>query len=241
VSLANQPASIRPGALLLIILVAGLAAGLLAATFHAAATEPIIDQAIMIEEMRHAGEEAEPAVSRDVQKVGLFVGWGVLGLVYAALLAVSYAVARARGWVGSGWVAPVLLAAVGYWAVALLPALKYPANPPGVGDPETIGFRQATYVACWTLAIVGAILSAVIAGRLPLARDRKAAAGVLIYVVWSLALWLFLPANPDPVTMPSGIVDGFRIRSVEGLTLFWVVLGLIFAAFSARLTARGSA
>ncbi|MBM2809664.1 MAG: putative cobalt transporter subunit (CbtA) [Chloroflexi bacterium] len=230
--------SIRISALLVTILVGGLLAGLLAAGFHAVATEPIIDEAIAIEEMHHADEPsgAEPTVSRPMQKIGLFVGWLTLGFIYAALLGVSYVVARTRGWVGSGRVAPAVLTLAAYFAIALVPALKYPANPPGVGDPDSIGFRQSAFIACWALSIAGAVLAAAIAVRIPLGPAGRAASGALVFLVWSVGLYLVLPANPDPITMPPALVDAFRVRSVEGLTLFWLVLGAVLAAFSARLT-----
>jgi hypothetical protein len=33
-----------------------------------------------------------------------------------------------------------------WFVLFLVPALKYPANPPAVGDPETIYYRQTLYV-----------------------------------------------------------------------------------------------
>jgi len=152
-SLAHQPSPTRFAALIGSIAVAGLVAGLLASVFHAVATEPIIDEAIALEQLHHGEEEAsDPVVPREVQKVGLFVGWLILGVAYAALLGVVYAIARMHGWLGPSLIGPMLLAAVAYLGIALFPALKYPANPPGVGDPETIGFRQLTFVASWVVA-----------------------------------------------------------------------------------------
>ena len=39
--------------------------------------------------------------------------------------------------------------------MAIFPFLKYPANPPGVGEPESIGYRQTLYVGFIALAVLG--------------------------------------------------------------------------------------
>ena len=39
----------------------------------------------------------------------------------------------------------VLIALSGIVAVYIVPNLKYPANPPSVGDAETIGIRTGLY------------------------------------------------------------------------------------------------
>jgi len=54
----------------------------------------------------------------------------------------------------------VLLAATGFVAIDLVPNLKYPANPPSVGKPETIGIRTALYfimIAISLAAMVGSL------------------------------------------------------------------------------------
>src|SRR5437773_1426228 len=151
--------------LLVTILVAGLLAGLAASVFHTIFTEPVIDQAVTLEEMRHGAEvQAPPVVSRDVQKVGLFVGWVVLGWAFAGVVGGSYGVMRRQGWAGPGWLPAVAIAVGGYLAFALLPGLKYPASPPGVGSSTTIGMRQELFVAVWLLGLAG-VLAAAMAAR----------------------------------------------------------------------------
>src|SRR6202012_5421624 len=50
---------------------------------------------------------------------------------------------------GPGLLAPqavsLILAATGFIAIYLVPNLKYPANPPSIGDPATIKMRTALY------------------------------------------------------------------------------------------------
>ena len=40
----------------------------------------------------------------------------------------------------------IVLAGIMFFVLFLIPTLKYPANPPGVGNPQTIYFRESLYV-----------------------------------------------------------------------------------------------
>jgi predicted cobalt transporter CbtA len=216
------------GTILKAVLIAGIAAGLTAAIFHLLVTEPLIDQAIALEEQRQApGEHEEPVVSRSAQKGGLVLGFLIYGLVWSLLLALAYHLARR--WlpaVDARW-QRLLLAFAAFWAVALFPFLKYPANPPGVGDPETIVHRQALYLAALVLSLLGSVLA------LWLARRAQGAGGwilaLAVLVGFSAVLYAVLPNNPDPVELPAELVARFRALSLIGLTLFWAVFGTLFA------------
>lgn len=218
------------GTVLKAVVVAGLLAGTALGLFHTLVTEPIIDQAIALEEARTAHHEDEaPVVSRSTQKAGLVVGsvlYGLfVGLIYGSVYYLAQNTLPGRGVVGRA----VLLALAAYWVVALLPFLKYPANPPGVGQAETITYRQTLYVAFLMLSIGSGLLAALAARRLP-----RWAVGTG-YALAVLALFLLLPANPDPVEMPEALVTAFRARSLLGLTLFWLTLGLSFGWLCAWL------
>jgi hypothetical protein len=47
------------------------------------------------------------------------------------------------------------------------------------------------------------------------------------YVVYAIALYTFMPPNPDPVEMPPTLVAAFRGLAFVGLTLFWLVLDIV--------------
>jgi hypothetical protein len=221
----------RTGSILLAVVAAGLLAGLVVGLFHYIATEPVIERAIAVEESAHpAGEHETPVVSRDVQRVGLIVGWVLYGLLWGLIFGLVYALIRPRfGGVG---VAPgaLLSALAAYWLVGLFPFLKYPANPPGVGEPETIAQRQVLFVLFWVLSVGGVLLAGwvyrLLRPRLAGATPWLAALGS--YAVYALALYALMPPNPDPVTLPTELVAAFRALSLVGLTLFWLVLGAAF-------------
>jgi hypothetical protein len=52
-----------------------------------------------------------------------------------------------------------LLAGLGFVTLAVIPALKYPANPPSAGNPETIGVRTAEFFLLLALSIVAMVLA----------------------------------------------------------------------------------
>ena len=211
-----------------------LAAGLTVAIFHYLATEPVIERAIALEEQKHAaaGTTEMPIVSREVQRVGLFIGFLIYGMVWALLFGATYHFVQ-RWLPASGSVkARFVLALAGYWSVGLMPFCRYPANPPGVGDPDTIGYRQSLYLAFLALSIAGTALSLAL-GQYLGQRRGPGPGGILpalaLLAGFSLVLFLVMPNNPDPVQMPIGLVTSFRALSLAGLTLFWAVLGFLFA------------
>lgn len=211
------------GAVLRAALVAGVVAAFAAAVFHYVATEPVIDQAIALEEQRHAAAaHEEPVVSRDTQRVGLFIGFLGYGVSLSLLFAVVYHAAQ-RWLPGRGFAAKGLLLTLAvYWGVCLFPFAKYPANPPGVGDPETIGYRQTLYFGFLALSLVGTAVA------VALARGGWWR-GAAFLVLFGVAAYAGMPANPDPVRVAAELMLRFRGLSLGGLTLFWAVFGGVFA------------
>jgi predicted cobalt transporter CbtA len=202
---------------------AGILAGLLAATFHFMASEPVIDRAIALEA---PGEE--PLVSRELQKAGLFLGFLIYGLTWSLLFGAVFHVVQ-RWLPGAtpstkGWV----LAGAAFWSTALFPFLKHPANPPGVGDPETITTRQLLFLLCIVLSIATAALA------VWLARSRGAQIGVAAMVVVHVALYVLLPATADAIAVPADLLASFRVLSAVGLAFFWAVIGLTFGLLLRR-------
>jgi len=218
-------------------IVAGLVAAVLASLFHQALTEPVIDRAIGAEEARAAAQPGhahgeEPVVSRGGQKVGLVAGLLLYGLVWG--LVVGLGLHATRGWAPPGWSLGrrgLIVAGLVGWSVALFPFLKYPANPPGVGEPGTIGYRQTLYVGFIALAVLGAALAASFRRRLA-GTSRGAGvwiAPVAFYAVWALAMYALMPPSPDPVELSASIVRPFRALSLAGLVVFWGGFALALA------------
>lgn len=213
---------------------AGLIAGLSVAIYHFWATEPIIEQAITLEAFAHPEEAGEaPMVSRDAQRVGLFVASALYGVTWGLFLSVFYEAARRWRPNFGAWQLAAVLSVASCWALALFPFLKYPANPPGVGDAATITYRQELYIAALVLSILGTGLALVAANG---SRRRWPwAIGALI--VFDAVAYALLPPNPDAIAVPLDLLQAFRVRSLLGLGLFWIVLGALFSLNLRRLLA----
>lgn len=221
------------GAVLKAAVLAGLIAGAVVAGFHSLLTEPVIDRAIVIEKQlsRSQGARAEePVVSRRAQRVALVFGFLLYGVIWGLLFGVLFYLTAA--WQPSAWTEArcgFLLAAVAAWSVGVFPFLKYPANPPGVGDQATIGYRQMLHLVFIGLSILGAVLAFGLQRSLSRARQWGRPIALILYLVYLVVIYWAMPANPDPVRMLSQVVWTFRALSLAGLVLFWAMLGGAFA------------
>jgi hypothetical protein len=226
------------GSILKASVLAGLLAGAIVSGFHTLLIEPVIDRAIALEEQRSQtrGEaHAEPVVDRPTQRWGLVLGFIIYGAMWGLLLGVILYLTQ--GWRPTTWTLVrygVVLAVLLGWSVAWFPFLKYPANPPGVGDAETVGYRQALYLGFIGLSVVG---TAVALGLFRLLSHPTGAPAhgwgcwlwvTAGYVIYAAAIYAAFPANPDPVEMPADLVWTFRLFSFVGLLLFWMVLAGLF-------------
>lgn len=232
-------------ALLVRGMLAGALAGLLAFGFAWLFGEPQVNLAIGFEEHMHqmAGEAPEPElVSRAVQStVGLLTGVVVYAAALGGLFALAFAYAHGRvGRFGPRGTA-ALLAAAGFIVLILAPQIKYPANPPSIGEPETIGLRTALYFTMIALSLIAA-LAGVSTGR-QLARRLGAWNSALgagaAYIVVLAATMLILPTVDEvPADFSATVLWHFRLASLGVETALWTALGLVFGVLAERLLAR---
>jgi hypothetical protein len=239
------------GAILLRGLLAGLVAGLLAGVFAYTVGEPRIDAAIAIEEAdAHAAAPAADAdhhdelVSRSGQKGGLFLATGLYGVAMGGLLAVAYALLRRRLRTASDTRAALALAGAALLGAVIVPFVKYPANPPAVGDPATIDQRTASYLAMVVIGLVS-VWAAVVAFRSLRASApewcRFGAAAAAFLAVVTVA-YLALPGVDEvPATFPASLLWSFRIASLGTQVVLWSAVGLAFAALLATARTRKDA
>jgi predicted cobalt transporter CbtA len=227
------------GASLKAALLAAVVAALLATTWHWVVTEPLIDAAIELEQAHHDGEAAESVVSRPTQRLGLGLALLLYGVSWALALGGLFSLIQAHLPGGSVGRRAALLGGLAGWTFALLPFLKYPASPPGVGDPDTIGVRQMLYFGILALGVLGAA-GTLFAGRRLSGRGRTGWPIALVgYAVYCLVLYLVLPPNPDPTPIPADLLAGFRLRSGLGLVLYWFAFAVLFGMLVERWSAPG--
>jgi Probable cobalt transporter subunit (CbtA) len=246
-------------------LLAGALAGVFAFVFAKIFLEPVIGRAIDFEDGTAAAHEAmEMAAgghshadaggelfSRGVQST-IGMGLGVLGFSVAmgALFAVVYCLAHGR--VGS--VAPralsVLVAAGMLISLWIVPALKYPPNPPATSDDGTITQRTLLYLLMVGLSAI-LMVAAVYLGRqlVPkLGAWNAALAGGAAYLIAAFVVMLILPTineTPGPILDDAGVIVfpgfpavdmyEFRLYTLATQLIIWTTIGLAFAAMVSRL------
>ena len=220
---------------------AGLAAGVASALFAATAGRGPIRDAIALEDsISHAtsGAHHEDLFGRGVQEVGGAIGLLVFGLALGVIFAVVLGAVGPRLAAATPLVASVRLGCAGFVAVVVVPFLKYPANPPAVGDPSTVNERTVLYFAVLALSILlaWAVWRFHRAARLEPAAQAWATAA--LYAAGLAVILLALPASPDPVEAPADLVWRFRLASLGGLAAAWAVLALVTGTLLSRSPAR---
>jgi predicted cobalt transporter CbtA len=246
-------------ALLIRGMLAGAVAGLLAFAFAHYWGEPEIEYAIGLEEQmaqpahaqQHAAgvaqehqaaqheEHEEELVSRGVQSsAGLLTAVVVYGAGVGGLFAIAFAFAYGRiGRFGPGATA-ALLAVGGFISIALVPFLKYPANPPSVGSPETLGSRTALFLVLVAISIIALVVAGELARRMArrFGTWGSVAIGAAAFVV-IIAVAQFL--LPDVREVPRGFAADmlwrFRMASLIMQLLMWTTLGAVFSLLAVSL------
>ncbi|MEU7630685.1 CbtA family protein [Nocardia sp. NPDC049220] len=245
--------------LLLRGLLAGLIAGLLAATVGYFVGEPKVDAAIAIEEAHSAGghahsEDSEPSgghshgaeeaplVSRTGQKAGQFLALGLAGLALGAIYASVAHVAR-RYTTLPGPRLALTLGVGGWLAIVAVPFFKYPANPPAVGDPDTINERTLLWMAAVLLGIVAvAAATSVFKALRGQLFTVRLIGGVVGFVSVTTLGYILLPGvNEVSNEFPATLLWQFRVSSLAETATLWAALTLGFAAlteFATRTAAQ---
>jgi magnesium-transporting ATPase (P-type) len=228
-------------ALLIRGMLAGALAGLLAFGFAWIFGEPQINLAIAFEQHMHAaaGEAPEPElVSRAVQSTaGLLTGILVYGCALGGIFSLVFAYAYGR--IGS--VSPrstaAILAVLGFVTLILVPQIKYPANPPSVGEPATIAARTALYFTMITLSVIAAVAATSAARQLAnrLGGWNSAIVGGATYlVVITLTMIILPPINEVPAVFSATTLWKFRLGSLGVEAVLWMALGLVFGVLADR-------
>jgi predicted cobalt transporter CbtA len=225
-------------------MIAGLCAGVIAGGFAEIVGEPQVDRAITFE-AAHA-DAAEPhhhePVSRGVQKtLGLFTALAVYGASFGGLFALAFAAVFRRIGRAGAMATAVWLAAAVFVAVILVPFLKYPANPPAVGDPDTIGSRTELYFSMVAISVLSAVAALRLA-RQAAARWGQSVAplvGVAAFLALVIAAGLALPGVDEvPRDFPATTLWHFRVASLGTQVVLWSSLGLLFGAAAQRAFER---
>ncbi|MEV4433169.1 CbtA family protein [Streptomyces sp. NPDC049555] len=236
--------SVSVRALLVRGMLAGLAAGVLALVVAYLLGEPHVDAAIAFEEA-HSHDHGEELVSRSLQSTaGLATGVLLYGVAIGGVAALAFCVALGRiGRFGPRATA-ALVAGGALLAVYVVPFLKYPANPPSVGDPDTIAKRTTLYFLMIALSVLLSVAAVILGRRLAPrlgAWYATVAASAAFLVVIGLA-YAFLPAvNEVPKDFPATVLWQFRLAALAIQCTLWAAFGLFFGYLAERVLGAAAA
>ena len=260
---------------------AGGLAGLLAALFTRIMAEPVIQKSINYETARDAVENAlrkaaglaplppgPDIFGRSVQRnLGAPVALVVFGMAMGALFAVVFVLVHRRyGERFKPRVLAVIIAGASFFAIYFVPYLKYPANPPAIGHPDTIHARGNLYLGMVAVSIVS-LIAAFFLARYLAARWggwNGTIATALVFIAWMAIVMAIFPAlghlhtnvvqygkqvteTPLPLKnaagqivypgFPADVLFKFRLYSMINQILLWSTIGLTFGLLAERALA----
>lgn len=234
--------SISVRALLVRGMLAGLVAGALALAVAYFLGESRVDAAIALEEAHshsHDHGGGEELVSRGMQATGgLATGVLVFGVAVGGIAALVFCYALGRlGRFGPRATA-ALIAGAALLTVYIVPFLKYPANPPAVGNPDTIGRRTALFFLMVALSVLLAVAAVILGRRLAprLGNWNATIAAAAGYVLVIGLAYAFLPSfNEVGKDFPASLLWEFRLATLAVQVTLWTTFGLVFGYLAERL------
>jgi predicted cobalt transporter CbtA len=225
---------------IVIVLLSGCFAGVIHGLTNLAIVEPYLDEAIGIENQNlfASGEEedtsqfqAEYESYRIWQKGGQVLAGAILGTSMGALFGIVFAFSK-KVLPGDHQVKKALvLSGIMYVTIYLIPFLKYPANPPTVGDTDTVVLRSILYLSFIAISGLSAVGFYQLFKRL---QKGKKIFAIIGYAAFISTVFFIMPDNPDVVSAPMDLVNGFRAMSVVSVSIFWISIAVILGAFWQR-------
>ena len=228
-----------------IVLISGFSAGIIHGLVNLAVVEPYLDTAIGIENRNMFASGVAHDTPQFWQEFNNYRMWqkdssllagGILGLAAGALFGLVFAYSRNTLPSQNHIKKALVLAGIMWFVLFFVPFLKYPANPPTVGDPNTIVFRASIYVIFIALSGFGALGFSILYKKM----KKKKKIVILGYAIYLSTIFVLMPQNPDPITAPMDLINGFRITSAATMTMYWIVnaiiLGFLWQKFQPHTT-----
>ncbi|CAN5325283.1 CbtA family protein [soil metagenome] len=239
-------------------LLAGFIAGIVAFGVAHTVGEPAVDQAIAVEEAgsapapavedhehaegtpaEHSHADGEAVVSRANQSTwGLATATIAIGTAFGGLIALLAAMAIGR----LGGLRPVgstaVVAGTAFVAVALVPWIKYPPNPPATGSGDTIGTRTAEYFGFVAISVFAAVVAIIVVRKLlgTTTTFNAVAVGGFVYLSAVIIAGVLMPEiNEVPDTFPANTLYSFRIGSIATQTALFGTIGVLLCGMIGHL------
>lgn len=223
------------------ILVSGAFSGLIYGGINLFVVEPFLDEAIGLEN-QHLFESGKAEDTpqfwieyegyRTWQKGGQIFASVILGIVFGSLFGIIFSLSK-DSLPGNSFMKKSLILSGILWAtIFLIPFLKYPSNPPTVGEEETIVVRTTLYLMFIGISGFGALGFYKISKKL---YKNKRWFALLGFGSFIASIFILMPENPDKIFAPMELVNNFRIASALSLTCFWIILGFIHGLFLQKI------
>jgi hypothetical protein len=119
----------------------------------------------------------------------------------------------------------------------LVPDLKYPANPPSVGNPETIGLRTELFFVLLVISVAALVLTVALARRLSArygAWNATLIAGAAFVVVIAIVQYVLPEINEVPEQFSAVVLWRFRVAALGIQVVLWTTIGLLFGVLAER-------
>ncbi|HKC74175.1 MAG TPA: CbtA family protein [Chloroflexota bacterium] len=207
--------------------VCGLLAGLLAGFVALVVVEPTIDRAVALEAQRSiaaTGSMPMDIFSRPIQHLGLLVAMGLIGTALGGLFGIVFFAVSGGRTDASPWERALRVGGAFFVGFFLVPFVRYPANPPGVGLPSTISQRSAAHFLA-TLLGLGAIWACWRMARWlqqrGVSQPIRQTAAALVFLTLIGGGYALLPNANDPVRVPASLLWNFRLFSLATQALLW--------------------
>jgi predicted cobalt transporter CbtA len=225
-----------------VTLFSGAIAGTLLGLINQVVVEPYIDKAIGIQTQAaiNAGQIIDPLQQSNYrmwQKGGEIVASTIYGISLSALFGVIFAYSRNSILLpgSNNKKKALVLAGIMFFVLFLIPTLKYPANPPGVGNPQTIYFRETLYVGFIATsgftALALAFIHKIFGNNNSLSSKKTIIRLPVIYAIVMVIAYVSFPPNPDKITVPMDLIASFRVAGAFAIGIFWWSMGIILGSF----------
>jgi predicted cobalt transporter CbtA len=224
---------------LVVSLISGAIAGTVFGLINLVIVEPYLDIAIGIEVQNaiDVGEKInleEHNNYRLWQKGGEVTAGTILGMAFGSLLGIVFAFGRKIP-SGSNRKKALVFSGIIWLVIFMIPAMKHPPNPPTVGDPDTINYRQSLFISFILISGFTALGLSVIYTKIKSKGSVKFLTVSIIYAIIMTGAFIVIPPNPDKISVPTDLLNGFRIMSMLAITVFWIILGITFGLIWEKL------
>ena len=221
-----------------VAVIMGALAGLFVGGYLNVVNVPVMEWAISLEGVAalESGDVGGSGIeiSLGVQRIGMVVGLVIVGVLFGAIFTGLYHLIRRAtpGW--NMWSWAILASVLGFWSVSLLVQMRYPLNPPGVGEESSLLMRQAfqfLFVVISLIAACGVCVGLKFINESDssgIQRFARYLSVIVVYLAVVVVVAFAFPSNPDPTPdwLPPELVILFRTFSLSGHLLMWIVISL---------------